>query len=166
MSIIKIALNKALQGNFNTFFRKKCILACSEVHYNLNASNQIKMTNRKFQDKLNLKKDTITLNLTLISFQEDDYSVLYSPTLDLYGYGENEGEALNSFNETIYLYLEYGMNENTILQDLKNLGWERQKYFKKRFNTAKYSPKKIMQEKGIQNYALHNIVDKPLQLQA
>lgn len=124
------------------------------------------MAQRKFQDRINLKKDAINLNITLITFEAEGNVIFYSPTLDLYGYGDNEGEALNSFNETMYLYLEYGMHENTIAQDLSDRGWTRHKRFNKRFNTEAYFPKEIMSEKGVENYGLYNVVDKRLQLQA
>ena len=124
------------------------------------------MANKQFQDRinLNLKKNAISLNIALISFKEEELFVLYSPTLDLYGYGDDEGEALNSFNDTIFLYLEYCMGENTIAQDLDRLGWTRHQKFKKRFNTDKYSPKDIMLKKGVKDYGIYD-VNKQLQLQ-
>ena len=122
------------------------------------------MANRKFQDRISLTKGDITVRLALMTFKQDENFVFYSPTLDLYGYGDSEGDALNSFYETIYLYLEYAVEENTLEKDLGKLGWSKHKFFKKQYNTAKYYPKDKMLEKGIKSYGLHNI-ERPLVLQ-
>lgn len=50
----------------------------------------------------NIKKD-----LTLISFIEDGVHILYSPDLDLPGYGYTEDEAKQSFRVALEAFLQY-----------------------------------------------------------
>ena len=114
-----------------------------------------------FQDKIKIKSNSrINYRLTLISFKEDGHSILYSPKLNLTGYGDSEGEALNSFNEALSLYFEYVLSEETIDEDLAQLGWLKSQNQKRHFKTPKYSAKTVMSKKGVKTYGIHNIVNK------
>ncbi|MBO0932381.1 hypothetical protein [Fibrella aquatilis] len=63
------------------------------------------------------------IRLALLSYIEEDVHVVYSPALDLYGYGNDEFEARSSFAITLEEYLSYTTKENTLLADLRRLGW-------------------------------------------
>ncbi len=65
----------------------------------------------------------VKFNLPVISFTEDNVHFLYTPALDLAGYGKTEEEALHSFEETIGQFLDYGINKKTLKKELKKLGW-------------------------------------------
>lgn len=65
----------------------------------------------------------VRFNLPVISFMEENVHFLYTPALDLTGYGNTEEEALRSFEETIGQFLEYGINKKTLEKELKKLGW-------------------------------------------
>lgn len=118
---------------------------------------------KRFVDDLKFKNGEVSLNLTLIGYKDDDNFVLYSPALDLYAYGDNENEAFQAFDETINLYLDHVINENTLEKDLKKLGWKRHNFFKKRFNPPQYDPREIMSKKGVNSF---NVIDKQLALHA
>lgn len=118
---------------------------------------------KRFIDSLKLKNDEVTINLTLIGYREDECFVVYSPALNLYGYGDTDKEAFNSFEETINLYIDCVISENTLEKDLKKLGWKKHTHFKKRFNPPKYDPREIMSERGVNTF---NVIDKQLALQA
>jgi hypothetical protein len=66
----------------------------------------------------------IFVNLTLISFKEDEIFIIYSPALELYGYGETISEAKNSFNTCLEEFIDYTLAKKTFESELKRLGWK------------------------------------------
>lgn len=120
------------------------------------------MANR-FTDSLKFKNGELSLNLTLLGYEEEGNFVLYSPALDLYAYGDNEKEALKAFDETIHLYVEYVLSENTLEKDLRERGWKKNLHFKSKFNPPKYDPRQLMSKKGVNSF---NVIDKQLALPA
>lgn len=67
--------------------------------------------------------DGTEVRLALLSYIEDNVYVIYSPALDLYGYGNDEGEARESFSVSLTEYINYTAAENTLSADLRRLGW-------------------------------------------
>ena len=55
--------------------------------------------------------------------KEDDNFILYSPALDLSGYGDSEGEAETSFELALEEFMRYSSAKNTTKQALVDLGW-------------------------------------------
>ena len=73
------------------------------------------------------KKDpheSIQFSIDLIEYMEDDIYYVYSPALDLVGYGINEKEALSSWEVVLEEYLTYSVNEKTLITDLEKHGWQ------------------------------------------
>lgn len=70
------------------------------------------------------KGNKIDFNLPVIKFEEESLFFIYSPALDLTGYGKTEGEAQSSFEETLSQFLNYTTNKKTLVSELKKLGWE------------------------------------------
>ncbi len=68
-------------------------------------------------------KEKYHVGLSLIEFIEDDVTIVYSPALDLSGYGNNEIEAKKSFSEAIDEFFRFTTEENTFDKVLTNLGW-------------------------------------------
>lgn len=68
----------------------------------------------------NLKINT---SLQLFSFKDDSSVVVYSPALDLCGYGKDEQEAKLSFNVVLEEFIKYTTNKNTLITELEKLGW-------------------------------------------
>ncbi len=118
---------------------------------------------KKLIDDLKFMNGEVTLKLTLIGYKDGEYFVLYSPTLDLYAYGENEDEAFQAFEETVELYLDHVIKENTLESDLKKLGWRKHSHFKKTFDPPKFDPGEIMAKKGVNSF---NVIEKQLALHA
>jgi|GEM_PF-2555203 len=117
----------------------------------------------QIKDSIKVRKNRVNLNLTLIGFKEREHSVLYSPALDMYAYGDNNDSAFQSFHETISLYIDHQFEENTLEKDLKRLGWQKSKHFKTKFSPPSYNPSDIMSKRGITNFKL---LEKRLELQA
>lgn len=63
------------------------------------------------------------IGLSLVEFQEDKVTVIYSPALDLSGYGYSKEEAQNSFGESLREFFRYTKNKRTLDKVLESLGW-------------------------------------------
>jgi len=68
-------------------------------------------------------KERISVNLTLFSWNENNIFYIYSPALDLTGYGYTEDEARSSFAEILEQFVDYTHNKETIFDELERLGW-------------------------------------------
>jgi hypothetical protein len=55
--------------------------------------------------------------------QETGFHFLYSPALDLTGYGETFEAAKRSFEFTLDEFIKYTHTKNTIFDELEHLGW-------------------------------------------
>ncbi|MBS1681624.1 MAG: hypothetical protein JST48_07925 [Bacteroidetes bacterium] len=65
----------------------------------------------------------INVKLSLIEFEEDGLHFVYSPALDLTGYGVNEKDARDSYDVAMEEFLKYTTNKETINKELQRLGW-------------------------------------------
>ncbi len=85
-----------------------------------------------------LKKDSVTVNVSvpLLSFKEDNVFIVYSPALDVSGYGNSEEEARKSFELSLEEFINYTFNKNTFQIELTRLGWK----IKKRKVLDRYTP--------------------------
>ena len=63
------------------------------------------------------------VGLSLVEFEEDNVTIIYSPALNLSGYGYTQEEAKQSFTETLNEFFRYTNNKNTLDKVLKDLGW-------------------------------------------
>ena len=89
------------------------------------------MKSLKDESKFSNEKDSVTVNVSVILFKEDDSQIVYCPALDLSGSGNNVAEAKESFAIVIAEYLTYTIRKGTLWSDLKNLGWSIKKGNKK-----------------------------------
>ncbi|MEX0721642.1 MAG: hypothetical protein WD059_13300 [Balneolaceae bacterium] len=76
---------------------------------------------------INVENSNAEVSLDLIEFIEDNVHLVYSPALDLTGYGDNKKEARTSFEVTLKEFLRYTIKNNTLDKELKRLGWKKQK---------------------------------------
>ncbi|HRH37500.1 MAG TPA: hypothetical protein PK760_04100 [Flavobacteriales bacterium] len=68
-------------------------------------------------------KGRVELKLSLLKFKEDDIVFIYSPALDLTGYGKDGRSAKRSFEITVEEFVNYTSNKGTLDKELKRLGW-------------------------------------------
>lgn len=68
-------------------------------------------------------KGTVTVNVPVILFREDNTQIVYCPALDLSGSGNTIVEAQESFTTVVAEYINYTTNKGTLWTDLKKLGW-------------------------------------------
>ncbi len=79
----------------------------------------------KYQHEAQFQSNNININtlLQLFSFKDENSVVVYSPALDLCGYGTDEQEAKLSFNIVLEEFIKYTTNKNTLISELEKLGW-------------------------------------------
>lgn len=82
------------------------------------------MSDLKFSGNLGDGKTAIKTELSLIYFVEDGAHIIFSPALDLTGYGNSENEAKDSFEIVLQEFINYGINKKTLLKDLEAHGWK------------------------------------------
>ncbi|HLG40593.1 MAG TPA: hypothetical protein VI461_13035 [Chitinophagaceae bacterium] len=73
------------------------------------------------------KNKRIDVNVLIVTFVEDSLYYYYAPQLDVYGYGQTETEAKDSFEITLHEFFRYTLNKGTLQDELKRLGWKLQK---------------------------------------
>ncbi|MFA6400872.1 MAG: hypothetical protein WCX31_04495 [Salinivirgaceae bacterium] len=72
-----------------------------------------------------IKKGRVEIQLLLKGWKDDDSNVhfLYSPALDLTGYGNSINEAKESFEYMLNDFVDYSKKKKTIYKELERLGW-------------------------------------------
>ncbi|MCC7455134.1 MAG: hypothetical protein IT222_13280 [Crocinitomix sp.] len=68
-------------------------------------------------------ESNLYVKIAMFSFKEKDNYIVYTPHLEVSGYGKTEDEAMNSFNLALGEFLDYITNKKTLHQVLKGLGW-------------------------------------------
>ena len=81
------------------------------------------MQNVNLSGDFSNEKANVHFNMGLFQFQEDGIVIVYSPSMDISGYGKNEAEAKTSFQETMSTFLDYALKKNILLAEFKRLGW-------------------------------------------
>lgn len=81
------------------------------------------MSNLQIEANLGFKADKFHVVLSLVEFEEDNVTIIYSPALDLSGYGYDKVEAKNSFSEALHEFFRYTNSKRTLDKVLKGLGW-------------------------------------------
>ena len=98
------------------------------------------MSNLHISADLGFDNDKYHVDLSLIEFREEDITIIYSPALDLSGYGHSKVDAKNSFSEALHEFFRYTNNKKTLNTVLKKLGWSIKGSQKKpKFNPPKDS---------------------------
>ena len=66
----------------------------------------------------------VEVGLSLLAYLEEELHVIFSPALDMFGYGITDKEARKSFDETLEEFLRYTANKGTLQAELLRLGWK------------------------------------------
>ena len=81
------------------------------------------MSGLRFRGNIGVNDDIFHVGLSLVEFKEDDVTIIYSPALNLSGYGYSSEEAKNSFNIALHEFFRYTNNKKTFNTVIKELGW-------------------------------------------
>jgi hypothetical protein len=83
------------------------------------------MTQYIFKSDFKSKEGVVKVNLLLVHFtDENDVDLIYSPHLDLTGYGKNLIDAKKSFKIVFEDFIDYTLKKKTLGKVLLDLGWE------------------------------------------
>lgn len=96
------------------------------------------MANLQLTTDLGFPHGKYHVGLSLVEFVEENVTIVYSPALDLSGYGYSQEEAKQSFSEALNEFFRYTSNKNTLDKVLKDLGWA----IKGSKNKPKFNPPK------------------------
>lgn len=95
------------------------------------------MTKLVFEGGYKNTKGIVDVKLLIVHFiDENDVHIVYSPHLDLSGYGNNLNEAKESFKISLEDFVDYTLKKKTLGSVLSKLGWELKGTMKK--------PKKVL----------------------
>lgn len=98
------------------------------------------MSNLQLTADLGFGNGKYQVGLSLVEFEEDNVTIIYSPALDLSGYGYSQLEAKQSFSEALHEFFRYTNNKKTLEKVLIELGWAiRGSKKKPKFNPPKDS---------------------------
>ena len=78
-----------------------------------------KRANAKYSDGTR----NVEFSVSIFLWEEDSIFYVYSPALDITGYGVTKEKARESFETVLYEFVKYTHNKKTIFQELENLGW-------------------------------------------
>lgn len=73
----------------------------------------------------------VTVNLQILRYTDKGIFFIYSPAIELYGYGNSESESIESFEINLEEYIDYGITNGTLHQDLLEHGWKIKKVTQK-----------------------------------
>jgi hypothetical protein len=66
----------------------------------------------------------VTVHVPVIFFKEEGTTIAYCPALNVYGYGNDEEQAEESFKIALGEFFRYSLNKKTLIPELEALGWE------------------------------------------
>lgn len=113
------------------------------------------MADLHFKADINASSTNYIVGLSLVEFEEDGVTIIYSPALDLSGYGMDSQEAKESFDEAFKEFFRYTQTKKTFDKVLKELGWK----LKGQKHNKRYSPPKNS-DLIIKNELFNTIVNK------
>jgi hypothetical protein len=83
------------------------------------------MSKYLFQADYKNNRATVKVRLFLVHFQDENNThIIFSPHLDLSGYGNSLVEAKDSFQIAFADFADYTLKKKTIGKVLRNLGWK------------------------------------------
>jgi len=81
------------------------------------------MDKRRANAKYSDGRQNVELSVSIFLWEEDSIFYVYSPALDITGYGVSKEEARESFEIILEEFIKYTHNKKTIFKELENLGW-------------------------------------------
>ena len=81
------------------------------------------MSHIAFSSNIEPNNKELAFNLSMYIFKEGGSFVVYCPALDLAAYGDTEEHAKKAFDEIFEITIKYEIENNTLVEDLKEHGW-------------------------------------------
>ena len=98
------------------------------------------MENLNVNTALSFDRDKYHIGLSLVEFIEDGVTIIYSPALDLSGYGYDPDEARTSFDASLKEFFRFTKENGNLYNVLKGLGWSIQGSKEKPFYIISHDP--------------------------
>lgn len=81
------------------------------------------MDKKRANAKYSEGNKNVEFDVSIFLWEEDSVFFVYSPALDLTGYGLTKEEARESFETVLHEFIVYTHNKKTIFTELEKLGW-------------------------------------------
>lgn len=82
------------------------------------------MVKSRFKADLTDGRNIVNVEITIVDFvDENGINFIYSPHLDLAGYGNSTEEAKQSFEIALEEFISYIVAKKTVIKVFKDLGW-------------------------------------------
>ncbi|MGB0981465.1 MAG: hypothetical protein ACPGUH_05125 [Winogradskyella sp.] len=81
------------------------------------------MDKKRANAKYSNGRENVEFSVSIFLWEENSIFYVYSPALDITGYGLTKEEARESFETVLEEFIKYTHNKKTIFQELENLGW-------------------------------------------
>lgn len=82
------------------------------------------MQEEKISDEFQFGGKSLTVNLKVLFFEEDNIHFAFVPSLDLTGYGNTAKEARESLSIVLDEFLRYTLEKGTFFLELQRMGWD------------------------------------------
>ncbi len=69
------------------------------------------------------ERHIIEIGVLVYDWEDEGVFYVYSPALDLTGYGKTKSESQESFKTSLDIFIDYTYNKKTIFDELEYLGW-------------------------------------------
>ncbi|MGV0828340.1 hypothetical protein ACTS9C_05510 [Empedobacter brevis] len=88
------------------------------------------------EDSIRYRRGHISASLTVVSFIEEGSHIVYSPSLEMSGYGDTEEEAKEMFSYSMEDYFKtlIKLSHKTIEAELRKYGFKQKKYKSKNYS--------------------------------
>jgi hypothetical protein len=92
------------------------------------------------------------VSLEIISFQEGEYFVAYSPAMDLTGQGKDKHEAIDSLVKIIRITINWASKEGTLQKYLLEKGWTLREHPKAVYSPPQFNAEEIKKHFNIKQF--------------
>lgn len=98
--------------------------------------------------KIDFKRKSIKGDVVAHSFEDGGQRVIYIPSLNISGYGNTEDEAKEMVNVCVKDFVDtlFSAPITVAMEEIKSLGWHRDKYFKQRFHAPYVDAEGVLRE--------------------
>lgn len=98
-------------------------------------------------ENLKVSPSGLVGRLSAFSGKQGEFWVSIIPSLNVSGYGESEEDANESLKENLQVFCEdlFSISDTQRRSELKKLGWEPNKFFKKRYSKAYVDENGVLQ---------------------
>lgn len=110
-------------------------------------------------EQLKLSNRDIFIRINRIIGQKGDSWVVYSPSLEVSGYGATKEEAMETFELDMDGFVEslFQMSKKEQLSFLRELGWKKSRFFNKQYSKAYVDKDGLLQDMDLENVSLESM---------